>query len=96
MVQKLCINFKATRKADPNADPAIVGINNPKNAEFEITDCKLYVPVVTLPTDYENKLHEKLIKGFTYNLYWNRYVCQITNQTAGLINYLIDPVFDRL
>ena len=55
----------------------------------------MYIPVVTLPTDYGNRLYEKLIKDFAYNLYWNRYRCQITNQTVGLKNYLVDSVFDR-
>ena len=40
------ITSKATREADPDANPAIDGINNPTNAVFKITDCKLYVPVV--------------------------------------------------
>ena len=38
---------KATNEADPDADPAVAGINNPINAVFKMTDCKLYVPVVT-------------------------------------------------
>ena len=42
------ITSKATTEADPDADPAVAGINNPTNATFKITDCKLYVPVVTL------------------------------------------------
>ena len=42
------ITSKATREADPDADPPLAGINNPKNADFKITDCKLYVAVVTL------------------------------------------------
>ena len=39
---------KATKDADPNANPAVGGINNPTNATFNITGTKLYVPVVTL------------------------------------------------
>ena len=42
------LTSKATREADPDADTAVAGINHPKNAVFIITDCKLYVPVVTL------------------------------------------------
>ena len=36
-------------------------INSPTSAKFEITDCKLYVPVVTLLAENKNKLLEQLI-----------------------------------
>ena len=40
---KICvITSKATREADPNADPAVDEINNPTNATFKIKDTKLY------------------------------------------------------
>ena len=51
--------------------------------------------IVTLPTEYENKLYQMLKEGFTVDIYWERYRCQITNQRTGLINYLIDPTFDN-
>ena len=38
--------------ADEN--PQFPEINNPTNATFKITDTKLYVPVVTLSTKYDN------------------------------------------
>ena len=103
---EICLNLKwskscvltsqATRAADPNADPPVVQINNPTDAEFNITDCKLYVPAITLPTLYENILHRKLKEGFSIDVYWDRYRSQMTNQKAGLINYLIDPTIDNL
>ena len=34
--------------------------NSPTNATFDITDCKLYVPEVTLSTENDNKFLEKL------------------------------------
>ena len=39
---------KSTRDANYNANPRVSEINNPENATFQITDTKLYVPVVTL------------------------------------------------
>ena len=90
------LTSKAYREADPDADPAVVGINNPTNAEFTFTDCKLYVPVVSLPALHENILYRKLKEGFSVDIYWERYGCQITNQRTGLINYLIDPNFDNV
>ena len=48
------ITSKATRAADPDVDPAVAGINNPTNATFKTTDCKLYVPVVTSSAENDN------------------------------------------
>ena len=39
---------KITRNANYNADPIVYEIDNPEDATFQITDTKLYVPVVTL------------------------------------------------
>ena len=71
---------KATRTeipagADPVALPLVPAIDNPTNAEFSITDCKLYVPVVTLSAKYETKLYQQLKEGFTISTYWNKYRC---------------------
>ena len=41
------IKSNATKDADPNANYAVPGINNPTDATFKITDPNLYVPVVT-------------------------------------------------
>ena len=50
---------KATKDDDPDADTAVDEINNPTNATFKTTDCKLYVPVVTLSAENDNKLLEQ-------------------------------------
>ena len=76
--------------------PEVPAINNPSNSEFSITDCKLYVPVVNLSTEFENKLYQQLKEGFTVNVYCDKFRCQVTNQRAGNINYLIDPTFDNV
>ena len=44
--------------------PAILAINARIGATFKITDTKLYVLVVTLPTKADNKLLEQLKTGF--------------------------------
>ena len=66
------ITSKATREADLDLDPAVAGINNPTNAVFKITDCKLYVPVVTLSAENDNKLLEQLKTGFKRTIKWNK------------------------
>ena len=86
---------KATR--DANDDPLVLGINNPTNATFKITDTKLYVPVVTLSAENENKLLEKLKKEFKRTVTWNKYRSGISNQTRNNnLNYLIDPTFTNV
>ena len=54
--EKCAITSKATGDADPNANPAAATVNN----SFKIKETKLYVPVVTLSTEDDNKLLEQL------------------------------------
>ena len=66
-------------------------MNSPTSAKFEITDCKLYVPVVTLSTENGNKLLEQLKSGFRITIKWNKYMSQMSNQNKNNnLNYLID------
>ena len=82
---------KARRENDPNADPAVAGINNPTNATFKTKDTKLYVPVVTLSAENDNKLLEQLKTGFKRTIKWNKYRSEMSNQTkSDNLNYLID------
>ena len=61
---------------------------------FKITDCKLYVPVVTLSAENDNKLFEQLKTGFKRTIKWNKYRSEMSNQTKNNnLNYLIDPTF---
>ena len=55
---------KATTEADYDANPVVYEIDNPQNATFQITDTKLYVPVVTLSKENNIKLLEQLKSGF--------------------------------
>ena len=48
------ITNKVYRKANPDADPVEVGLDNPTNAILKLKNTKLYVPVViTLSTQYD-------------------------------------------
>ena len=72
-------------------------INSPADAKFEITDCKLYVPVVTLSAENDNKLLEQLKIGFRRSIKWNKYMSQMSNQNKNNnLNYLIDPTFSNV
>ena len=91
------ITCKSTREADPDADPAVAGINNPTNAPFKITDWKLYVPVVTLSAENDNELLEQLKTAFERTIKWNKYRSEMSNQTKNNnLNYLIDPTFTNV
>ena len=46
---------------------------NASNANFKITDAKLYVPVVTLSTEDNVKLSKLMSEGFNRSIYWNKY-----------------------
>ena len=43
------------------------------SATFEITDAKLYVPIVTLSVEDNAKLSKLLGEGFNRSIYWNKY-----------------------
>ena len=79
--------FRGPRAAAANR------INSPTSAKFEITDSKLYVPVVTLSTENDNKLLEQLKSEFRITIKWNKYMSQMSNQNKNNLNYLIDPAF---
>ena len=66
------------RAARNNNDlPAIVA---PTGLEFQITDIKFYLPVVTLSKENDKKLLEQLKSGFERTVKWNKYRSQMTIQ----------------
>ena len=77
--------------------PARPAINAPTDAAFNITDTKLYVPVVTLSTEDDSKLLEQLKTGFKRTSKWNKYRSEMSNQTKNNNwNYLMDATFTRV
>ena len=61
---------------------------------FQITDTKLYVPVVTLSTQENIKFLKQLESGFKRIINWNKYLPKTTNQAQSrYLDYLIDPSF---
>ena len=84
------LTSKATRDNDPNANAPVAAISNRTNATFKMKDTKLYVPVVTLSAENDNKLLEKT--GFKKTIKWNKYRSEMSNQTKNSnLNCLIDP-----
>ena len=68
--------------------------NSTGDGKFEITDTKLYVPVVTLSTKDNAKLLEQLESGFKGVVNWNRYLSkpELLAQNPNL-HHLIEPSF---
>ena len=61
---------------------------------FAITDAKLYVPVVTLSTQENNKFLQQLKSGFKRVINWNKYLSkrELLAQNPNL-HHLIEPSF---
>ena len=67
-----------TRAAGIQGNPPAIEVST--GARFTITDAKLYVPVVTLSTEDDDKLLQQLKAGFKIRIKWNKYRSEITNQ----------------
>ena len=65
-----------------------------QTATFEITDTKLYVPVVTLSTQENTKFLQQLKSGFKRVINWNKYLSKpdLLAQNPNL-NHLVEPSF---
>ena len=69
--------------------------NSPTGATFKVTDCRLYVPVITLSTENDNKLLEQLKTGFKRTIKLNR--SEMSKQAKNNnLNYLTDPTFIKV
>ena len=88
------VNMTARSAGNNNDPPAIVA---PTGLEFQITDIKFYLPVVTSSKENDKKLLEQLKSGFERTVKWNKYRSQMTVQiNNNNLNYLIDPTFIRV
>ena len=77
-----------------NDPPAIVASTG---SEFQITNTKLRVPVVTLSKKNDKKLLKQLKSGFKRTVKWNKYISQLSIQPRNNnLNYLIDPTFTKV
>ena len=69
---KYCvITDETTQNADSNANPSVPKNRAPIGSTFKLTDAKLYVPVVTLSIEENNKRLEQLKTGFKRTVKWN-------------------------
>ena len=93
---------KATRELKDREDGSLVlnpvaAINRPEDLKFSFTDCKMYIPVLTLQTEYQNQLYKDLKTRISIDFTWSKYRLQMINQTAtNNLNFLIDPTFNNV
>ena len=62
LTEKATREFMAAEDGPPALDE-VPAINRPKDLKFSVTDCKVYVPVLTLQTEYQNQLYTELKTG---------------------------------
>ena len=95
---KNCVLINKAKSEDNyGVDLVDRNIDNPENVILEITDTKLYVPVVTLSKENDVKLLEKLKSGFKRTIKWNKHRSQMSVQSNNNnLNYLIDPTFTNV
>ena len=90
-------NFVLTDMATKGVEGENIAIIAPTGTTFTITYTKLYVPVVTLSAENDNKLLQQLKTGFKTTIKWNKYTSEMTNQAkTNNLNYLIDPTFSKV
>ena len=78
------------------SDKCVLSSNTAANQspEFAVTDTKLYVPVVTLPSQDNTKLLQQLKSSFKRTINWNKYQSKVTIQAPRpYLDCLIDPSF---
>ena len=93
---KNCVITSLERR-QVDAGPPVVRNNAPTGATLSITDCELYVSVVTLSKDDDFKLLTNLKSGFKREMIWNKYRSQMTTEAINNnLNILIDPTFTNV
>ena len=66
--------------------------NNDREATFQITSTKFYVPVVTLSTKDNENLTKQLDEGLKRSIYWNKYKSKIEAKAADNNNVTRFPL----
>ena len=93
---KNCVITSLKRREIEGANPPAKD-NSPTGATFAIINCKLYVPVVTLPKNDDYELLTNLKSGFKRVVEWNKYMSQMSAHDANNnLNILVDPAFTNV
>ena len=85
-LEMLPINCKITLDLTWSSNHVIYKVG--RATTFEVTDTKLYVPVMTLSTQGNEKLLQQLKSDFKRTLNWNKYQSKLSMQTQNrLLNW---------
>ena len=93
---KNCVITSLEQRVIAGANPPARD-NAPTGPTLAKTDCRLYVPVVTLSKDDDIKLLTNLKSGFKREIIWNKYRSQMTTEAVNNnLNILVDPIFTNI
>ena len=71
--------------------------NSTGEGKFQISETKLYVPIVTLSTQDHAKLLQQLKSRFKRTINWNKYQSSVkTFSQNRYLNYMIHPSFQEV
>ena len=82
------INCKIDLDLNLSKKCLLVGKNGDQEPVFSITDAKIYVEVVTLSTQDNEKLLEQLKSSFKRTTNWDRYESKIDRKTKLVVRLL--------
>ena len=71
LTEKARREFRAAEDGPPALDE-VPAINRSKDLKFSVIECELYVPVITLQTEYQNQLYKDLKTGISIDFQWNK------------------------
>ena len=89
------INCKIDLDLNLSKKCLLVGKNGDQEPAFSITDAKIYVEVVTLSTQDNEKLLEQLKSSFKRTTNWDRYESKIDRKTKLVVRLLNWSKFSR-
>ena len=94
-LEMLLINCEITFDLNWSESCDIVATNvTAQITSFLITDTKLHIPVVTLSTQDNAKIIERLKSGFKRTINWNKCQTKISTEKQNqYLDFLIDPSF---
>ena len=90
---KNCIITEISRTLNIHPNPPILSLRT-TGVIFQMTNAKLYVPVVIFFINNNIKILENIKQGFKITIFWNKYRSEITRYNPKAIVYIIviDPI----
>ena len=94
-LEMLLINCEVNLEFTWSKDCVIT--NSTGEGKFQVSETKLYVPIVTLSTQDHAKLLQQLKSRFKRTINWNKYQSSVkTFSQNRYLNYMIHPSFQEV